>query len=334
MHFDTDQSMTTITLGPDEPLDLDRTLGCGQAFRWEGEGGWWQGVVDDRAIRIQQDGDLLMFYGADEAFVRDYFRLDQDLPAILASIDRDPIIHDAIRCCYGLRLVRQRPWECLVSYICATNTNIPAVKRRVSHMAERYGEAIEGPFGTTYTFPEPEALAGVCHADLWDCKLGYRTDYVRDAAAFAVENPGWAEHIASLPFEEARAELMRFSRRRAEGSGLRAALCIRVLRSVSGGCLDQADRSGGVYAGSSGRELYAGGVRQNTPVCSGALRGVCGICAGVPLLCAGGINDGRIDRILLLFSPAGRGTCICRSISVIFRNEGEFFELYRPYEER
>ncbi len=213
--------MTTITLGPDQPFDLDRTLSCGQAFRWEKAEGWWQGVVDSRAILIRQEAGLLTFAGADAAFVRDYFRLDQDLPVILSSIDRDPAIGAAIRECRGLRLVRQQPWECLVSYLCATNTNIPAVKRRVALMAERYGRTIDGPFGTTYAFPEPEALAGASCADLWDCKLGYRTDYVSRAVAFAAERPDWAERVAALPFEEARQALMRF-----KGVGPKAADCV------------------------------------------------------------------------------------------------------------
>jgi N-glycosylase/DNA lyase len=213
--------MTTITLRPDQPFNLDATLSCGQAFRWEAVDGWWRGVTSGRAIRILQDDNLLTFHGAEESFVRGYFRLDQDLPAILASIDRDPVIGDAIRSCYGLRIVRQEPWECLVSYICATNTNIPAVKRRISLMAERYGEAIEGAFGPAQTFPEPEALAAVCHADLWDCRLGYRTSYVCDAAAFAVENPNWADAIAELCFEDARRELMQLS-----GVGPKAADCV------------------------------------------------------------------------------------------------------------
>ncbi|MBA7466727.1 hypothetical protein ES707_01917 [subsurface metagenome] len=212
--------MTTITLRPDQPFDLDRTLSCGQAFRWEKAEGGWQGVVDG-AVGIRQEASLLTFTGADAEFVRDYFRLDQDLPAVLSSIDRDPAIGAAIRECRGLRLVRQQPWECLVSYLCATNTNIPAVKRRVSLMAERYGRPIDGPFGTAYTFPEPEALAGVSRADLWDCKLGYRTDYVREAAAFVAECPDWAERVAALPFEEARRTLMQF-----RGVGPKAADCV------------------------------------------------------------------------------------------------------------
>jgi len=213
--------MKAIELRPDQPFNLDLTLSCGQAFRWEKADGWWQGVADGRAVRIRQDGCLLTFTGSDEAFVRDYFRLDQDLPRILSLIDRDPAIGAAIRECRGLRLARQPPWECLASYLCATNTNIPAVKRRVALMAERYGEPIDGPSGRTYAFPEPEALDGVPHADLRDCKLGYRTDYVREAAAYAVEYPDWAEHIAALPFEEARQALMQL-----RGVGPKAADCV------------------------------------------------------------------------------------------------------------
>ncbi|MCK9278379.1 MAG: 8-oxoguanine DNA glycosylase [Methanoculleus sp.] len=213
--------MMTITLGPDQPFDLDGTLSCGQAFRWEKAEGWWQGVVEDRAIRIRQDANRLTFAGADAEFVCNYFRLDQDLPAILLSIDRDPTIGAAIRECRGLRLVRQQPWECLASYICATNTNIPAVKRRVALMAERYGKPLNGPFGTTHAFPEPETLVAACCADLRDCKLGYRTEYVREAAAIVAERPDWAEQVAALPFEEARRTLMQF-----RGVGPKAADCV------------------------------------------------------------------------------------------------------------
>jgi len=214
--------MKTIELGPDQPFDLNLTLSCGQAFRWEKTAdGWWQGVVDRRAVRIRQERDRLTFEGANEGFVRNYFRLDQDLLAILASIDRDPAISAAISECCGLRLVGQPAWECLVSYICATNTNIPAVKRRIALMAGRYGRPIDGPFGTAYTFPDPETLAGVSSADLRDCKLGYRADYAREAAVFTSENPDWAKRVADLPFEEARQALMQF-----RGIGPKAADCV------------------------------------------------------------------------------------------------------------
>jgi len=213
--------MRTMVLRPDQPFDLDRTLSCGQAFRWEEVDGWWYGVVAGRAIRIRQEGDLLIFTGADARFISDYFRLDQDIQSILASIDRDPVIGAAIGECMGLRLVRQPHWECLVSYICATNTNIPAVKRRIALMVERYGKPIEGPTGRAYAFPEPEALATLSCTDLRECKVGYRADAVREAALYVAENQDWAERIAALPFEEAREALMRF-----RGVGPKAADCV------------------------------------------------------------------------------------------------------------
>jgi N-glycosylase/DNA lyase len=123
--------MAVLRLTKNQPFSLDVTLSCGQVFRWEKEqNGWWGGIVGNRAIRIRQDGTTLTWEGAPRKFIEHYFSLDQDISAITASFDRDPFIHAAIDRCHGLRLVRQPPWECLISYICATNSNIPMIKRR------------------------------------------------------------------------------------------------------------------------------------------------------------------------------------------------------------
>ena len=136
--------MSKITLSVDMPFSLDQTLGCGQVFRWERMAdGWWFGVVSGRVIKIRQDGSTLTFKGADTAFIRHYFSLDLDLNKVIKKIDHDPFIHAAISRCSGLRLVRQPPWECLISYICSTNSNIPTIRRRISSLAEQFGKAIE-----------------------------------------------------------------------------------------------------------------------------------------------------------------------------------------------
>lgn len=218
-HFERDS--TTILLQQAQPFNLDQTLSCGQTFRWEREGEWWQGVIERRPICIRQNGQQLTFSSEDIQFIQDYFRLDQDLPAILSSIDRDPVISGAISECRGLRLVRQQPWECLISYICATNTNIPAVKRRITLMAERFGDPVDGPFGTVYTFPEPEVLSAVSLGELRECKLGYRAEYVSSTATFATEHPDWAGEIAALQLEDARKALMTL-----RGVGPKVADCV------------------------------------------------------------------------------------------------------------
>jgi N-glycosylase/DNA lyase len=142
----------TIRIAESEPLDLDATLGCGQAFRWRREGGRWEGVVDGRCLRLRQRGRLLEYSGADESYVRHYLALDLDLDRMLASIDRDQVIGAAIEQCRGLRVLRQPLFKCLLSFLCATNTNIPAVRTRVEAIAGAWGEPVAGS-GDVRAFP-------------------------------------------------------------------------------------------------------------------------------------------------------------------------------------
>jgi len=215
--------MPRITLHATEPFSLDQTLGCGQVFRWDRSAdGTWTGVVEGRVIRCRQNGRTLSFTGADKAFIRHYFSLDLDLVAILESVDRDPFIHEAIGQCHGLRLVRQPPWECLCSYICATNTNIPAVRRRVATLAEQFGDAIGAGKNTFYSFPHPSRISCTgTVSSLTGCRLGYRQPYVFTSACDAAAQGDWAETIAALPYEDARRQLTKFS-----GIGPKAADCV------------------------------------------------------------------------------------------------------------
>ncbi|MFA5236427.1 MAG: DNA glycosylase [Methanoregula sp.] len=215
--------MPRIALRPDQPFSLDQTLGCGQVFRWDRSAdGWWCGVVGSQAIRCRQKGAILTYEGADEAFIRHYFSLDLDLEAVLAAIDRDPFIYEAIERCRGLRLVRQPAWECLCSYICATNSNIPMIRRRIATIAQQFGTGIVSGDGKFFAFPDPSRIS--CTGDassLAECRLGYRMPYVFKTACDVDGQNNWAETIAALPYEDARREMMKFS-----GIGPKAADCV------------------------------------------------------------------------------------------------------------
>jgi len=214
--------MPAFILKNDQPFSLDLTLSCGQVFRWEREpDGWWVGIVGNRAIRIRQDGVKITWKGAPRKFIEHYFSLDHDLPAITKSFDRDPFIHAAIGRCHGLRLVRQPPWECLISYICATNSNIPMIRRRIGHIAERFGAPITSPGTAGYAFPTAAALAGSCPSALSVCKMGYRGPYVQKTACALNDEKEWEKSIRALPYERARNSLMRL-----QGVGPKAADCI------------------------------------------------------------------------------------------------------------
>ena len=216
-----DTAMDTLKLRLDQPFSLDHTLSCGQVFRWEKDGGWWYGVVDGKVLRVRQNGRKISWQGVDEAMIRHYFQLDLDLPEILASIDRDPLVHAAVAACNGLRIVAQPPWECLASYICATYTNIPVIKKRISLFSARYGEEIPFRGKTYYSFPTPETLAEAGECELRECRMGYRAPYLCRTAGVIAGDPGWEQRIYALPYLEARKDLLRL-----KGVGKKVADCV------------------------------------------------------------------------------------------------------------
>ena len=214
--------MPKISLSRDQQFSLDQTLGCGQVFRWDqADDGWWYGVVGRQVIKIRQDGQKLIFEGAPVRFIKEYFSLDVDLGSVLASINCDPFIGHAILQCAGLRLIRQPKWECLLSYICSTNSNIPMIRRRIGTIAEQFGKEIIFEGKKYHTFPEPSAITCSGGKALTDCRLGYRTPYVFNTACAIGDMTRWEETITSMPFEKARRELMKLP-----GVGPKAADCV------------------------------------------------------------------------------------------------------------
>ena len=214
--------MPSIALNPDQPFNLDATLACGQVFRWDRSAdGWWYGVVGNKVLKIRQDGDRLTYTGAPASFIRRYLSLDMDLGAVLASIDTDPFIHACIMKNRGLRLVRQTPWECTVSYICSTNSNIPTIRRRIASIAERYGNLVKFEGKKYHSFPDPASISCGGHERLAECRLGYRQPYVFGTSSLVTDEKAWEKMVRRLPYEEARRELMKL-----HGVGPKAADCI------------------------------------------------------------------------------------------------------------
>ncbi|WFN33656.1 DNA lyase [Methanogenium sp. S4BF] len=207
---------------PVYPLNLDATLSCGQLFRWKKVGDTWQGVADGRVITIRQEGNLLWYTGCSEAFLISYLHLDSDHDAIVSGFCCDSHITAAVCRTGGLRIVRQDPWECLISYLCAQNANIPFITRMIENLCRAAGEPIPAADGTVwYAFPTPAALSALTLEEKRGCTLGYRAPYIHKTAAAIAADPGWADRIREMPFEEARRALMAYP-----GIGPKVADCV------------------------------------------------------------------------------------------------------------
>jgi N-glycosylase/DNA lyase len=194
------------------PFSLEHTLNCGQLFRWEKLGDWWYGVVADRVVKIKQSGERLIFQVFPETqnqkFIESYLRLDDDLPSILSEISKDEHVRKAINHFCGLRIVRQEPWECLISYICATYKSIPAIKKMVNSISRQFGKKLTFDGYDFYTFPKPSDLAQTCPKDLRSCGLGFRAERATETAKLVDIGELSLESLRSMDYGAARRELL------------------------------------------------------------------------------------------------------------------------------
>lgn len=200
----------TVDLGV--PFSLDYTLESGQVFRWERKGGWWYGVVAGGVLKVRQEGSSMTCSTSspllDIAFVRNYFRLDEDLDPVVSCIAKDRTISTAVEKFYGLRIIRQERWECLASFLLATNANIPRIKKMVAAICARYGEGAMFE-GTQYNlFPRPESLASAPLADLRACGLGYRAPFLKHVSKSVVDGKVDFSELSALDYEKSRKLLL------------------------------------------------------------------------------------------------------------------------------
>ncbi len=203
------------------PFQLDVTLGCGQVFLWELRGDWWYGVVDGRVLRVCQRGDVLEFAGASEEFVRRYFGFDDDLDMIACEIGKDQYINSALHEFWGLRIVRQEPWECLASFICATYKSVVAIQRMLIQLSLKFGEPVEFEGGIFHAFPSPERLGAASLEELKSCGLGYRASYLQKTSQMVEENGLNVETVRKMPYDQAKRILLEFP-----GVGPKVADCV------------------------------------------------------------------------------------------------------------
>lgn len=134
-----------------------------------------------RVLSIDRLADGIRLHCTEADFAalwRDYFDLDTDYAGFRAAVSlHDRFLSRAARYGRGIRILRQDPWEMLVTFIISQRKNIPAIQGCVELLCRRYGSPLGNGF---FAFPSPRKLAAA--QDLSACSLGYRAGYVLAAA--------------------------------------------------------------------------------------------------------------------------------------------------------
>ena len=180
-------------------------------------------TVDGSALDPDTGEGTLVLEGiAAETFrarFADYFDLGTDygageraiLDAMPDARSREEMA-EALRRGRGIRILRQDPWETLVTFILSQNNNIPRIRLIVSRLCDACGNR----------FPEPEDLIRLGTDGLYNLGCGFRAKYLADAAEKVLSGDVDFGRIGALPaYADAAAELTKI-----RGVGPKVAACV------------------------------------------------------------------------------------------------------------
>ena len=203
-------------------LNLERTLFCGQAFRWiRKDDGSFHAVVKDKIIDVKQNGSEIVFENiSDEEtkkLIESYFDLKRDYKKICNVLSADKSFKTAFDEYEGIRILKQDSWEALCSFIISQNNNIPRISGIIDRFCKAFGEKLNGE---DYTFPTYESLKGITAEELAPLRAGFRAKYIADAVEKLNSGEVSLSEIEKMPIEEARTELCKI-----KGVGAKVAEC-------------------------------------------------------------------------------------------------------------
>jgi len=236
-------------------LNLKRTLLGGQSFRWfeqESENEFI-GVLHHFIINLnfsQHDSKLrFIFYKNPSVDIEknqtlseaerraecasllyEYFQFNINLSDMIEQWKRnDPRFVNALP--FGIRILKQSPFENLLSFICSQNNNVQRITKMVSTLCELYGEKIGSLNGKIYyQFPTLDALdCELLESTLREHGFGYRARFLPAAVKFIKQqqsNGGinYFDYLKTLPVNQARDELLKIT-----GVGMKVADCVLLM---------------------------------------------------------------------------------------------------------
>ncbi len=149
-------------------FDLASTVESGQLFRWQKQENGYVIAHRDELFYAEQKGNTLSFRGTTKKYIKNFFGLNIDYAAIKKTLAHDSILRKAVKAYPGIHLVNQDPWECTISFLCSSFSNIKKIQLNLRKIVECFG--IDG------AFPVPGTIDN--HHTIKACSTGYRSAYI------------------------------------------------------------------------------------------------------------------------------------------------------------
>ena len=199
-------------------INLEYSINSGQVFLWDKIDDTWYGINGSDVISISDSSNQLRAFSKNPT---DLFRNRDDSKKIIQSISRDKIVKSAVDRFNGLRLLRQDPFQCYISFIASSNSNIQKIRFVLKNLCRKFGTKIRYEEREFFLFPKPEILAKAEKNDLIKCGLGYRTKAVKEAASAVISGRIDFDNLKKANYHLAKESLVKIF-----GVGNKIADCI------------------------------------------------------------------------------------------------------------
>jgi len=157
-------------------VNLEDTINSGQVFLWKKINSKWYGVNGKKILILEDNLDTK------NREIYNFFRFGDNFQKIKKELSKDKVLRNAIERFPGMRILRQDPFQCYISFIVSSNSNIPNIQTRLQKLCTAFGEKKVKNGQEFFLFPEAGKLANASINKIAKCGLGYRSKYVKKAA--------------------------------------------------------------------------------------------------------------------------------------------------------
>lgn len=202
-------------------FSLKHTIECGQFFYYifDDTNQFYYIANGKSVFKVKQDKDYLYYQGISKEDLIYFFSLDLNLKEITFDFNNDQYLLLSFEKYFGMHMIRQDFWQCLISFVCSSASNIPKIQKNIFLLSEYFGEKIEFDSKIFYTFPNAGSINDI--EKIKNAKTGFRAKYILEINEIIRKNPNLLEEIKVMNYTNAKTKLMTLP-----GIGSKVADCI------------------------------------------------------------------------------------------------------------
>ena len=202
-------------------INVENSINSGQVFLWREIDGFWYGVDGQNVLKVTGFGRIVRSYQSSNNKKQDFFRRRDDIDKIVKSISKDSTTKKAVRRYIGLRILDQDPFQCLITFIISSNSNIQKIKSSLEKISKKFGAKVVFEGIEFVLFPTPQRLARATIDEIKDCGVGYRAGFVKEAANRVALKKIDFEYLRKTSYDKAKKEMCEIT-----GVGDKVADCV------------------------------------------------------------------------------------------------------------